>query len=157
MSEIKRVLFLCNGNSARSQMAEAFLRQVGRRRFEAFSAGAHPDAQVDPLALETLRRNGVAVDGLATKDIATFAGQTFDYVISLCDRQREQPSIVKGADMIYWTFRDPAEHAEGADPAHAFEDVFRGLERRIRLLIVISGRRSESGRYPVSAAASHSP
>jgi hypothetical protein len=61
-----------------------------------------------------------------------------------------------GADMIYWTFRDPAEHTDEAARAHAFEDVFRGLERRIRLLIVVSSRRADSVRHPVSADASHS-
>jgi protein-tyrosine-phosphatase len=155
--EAKRVLFLCNGNSARSQMAEAFLRHVGRRRFEGFSAGANPAPEVHPLALETLRRNGVSVDGLTTKDLATFAGQAFDFVISLCDRQREQPSVVQGADMIYWTFRDPAESAEPAAQAHAFEEAFRGLERRIRLLIAVNSRRSELAPYPIAADASHSP
>jgi protein-tyrosine-phosphatase len=157
MSESKRVLFLCNGNSARSQMAEAFLRHVGRQRFEAFSAGADPEPAVHPLALETLRHNGVPIDGLATKDIATFAGQRFDFVISLCDRQLEQPSLVPGADMIYWTFRDPAEPRDDAAPTNAFEEVFRGLERRIRLLIAVNSGRNESGRYPISAIASHSP
>jgi protein-tyrosine-phosphatase len=154
VSETKRVLFLCNGNAARSQMAEAFLRHVARHHFEAFSAGARPDLGVDPRALETLRRNGVPIDGLATKDIATFAGQTFDFVISLCDRQREQPSVVEGADMIYWTFGDPAEHVEEATQAQAFEQVFRGLERRIRLLIAVNSRRSRAP-YPASADASH--
>jgi len=156
MGETKRVLFLCNGNAARSQMAEAFLRHVGRRRFEAFSAGAHPDPSVHPQALETLLRNGVSVDGLAPKDIATFAERTFDFVISLCDRQREQPSVVPGADMIYWTFGDPAASADETVRSRAFEQVFRGLERRIRLLIAVNSRRSESAAYPVSADASHS-
>jgi len=156
MGDSKRVLFLCNGNSARSQMAEAFLRHVGHPRFEAFSAGARPDSDVHPQALETLRRNGVPVDGLATKDIAMFARQTFDFVISLCDRQREQPSVVQGADMIYWTFCDPAESAEATARAHAFDDVFRGLERRIRLLIAVNSRRTVSAPRPVSTDASHS-
>jgi protein-tyrosine-phosphatase len=157
MGEKKRVLFLCNGNSARSQMAEAFLRHAGRDRFEAFSAGAHPYREVYPQALTTLLRYGISVDGLATKDVSTFAGQTFDFVISLCDRQREQPSVVQGADMIYWTFGDPAEHADETARGHAFEELFRGLERRIRLLIAVNSRRSESAPYPVSSHASPSP
>jgi protein-tyrosine-phosphatase len=157
MGEKKRVLFLCNGNSARSQMAEAFLRHVGRDRFEAFSAGAHPDREVYPQALTTLRRYGISVDGLATKDVSTFAGQTFDFIISLCDRQREQPSVVQGADMIYWTFSDPAEHGDETARGHAFEELFRGLERRIRLLIAVNSRRSESAPNPVSSHASPPP
>jgi protein-tyrosine-phosphatase len=156
MSEKKRVLFLCNGNSARSQMAEAFLRHVGALHFEAFSAGAHPATVVHPQALETLRRNHVPVDGLETKDTSTFVGQPFDFVISLCDRQREQPSVLDGADMIYWTFPDPADPADETARARAFDDVFRGLERRVRLLIAVGGRRFESTPHGPSLQATHS-
>ena len=156
MRQMKRVLFLCNGNSARSQMAEAFLRHVGGEHFEVFSAGAHPDFQVHPQALETLRRNHVPVEGLATKNISTFAGQAFEFVISLCDRQQEQPSVMQGADMIYWTFPDPALPAEAKARARAFEDVFRGLERRIRLLIAVNTRPSAPARH-TSAAQAFSP
>jgi protein-tyrosine-phosphatase len=130
---------------------------VGRDRFEAFSAGSHPARDVYPQALTTLRRNGISVDGLATKDVTTFAGQTFDFIISLCDRQREQPSVVQGADMIYWTFGDPAEHADETARGHAFAELFRGLERRIRLLIAVNTRRSGSAPSPVSSHASASP
>jgi protein-tyrosine-phosphatase len=142
---MKRILFLCNGNSARSQMAEAFLRHVGSEYFEAFSAGTAPDARVHPLAIETLRRNHVPVEGLAPKDVSTFSEQQFDFVISLCDREHEQPVVLQGADMIYWTFPDPAEHADEAAKPRAVEGVFRGLERRIRLLIAVNTRHSESG------------
>jgi protein-tyrosine-phosphatase len=143
----KPVLFLCNGNSARSQMAEAFLRYVARGQFEAYSAGAYPDAEVHPQALETLRRNTVPVDGLTTKDISTFAGHTFEFVITLCDRERERPSPMQGADMIYWTFRDPAGAPNAAARARAFEDTFRGLERRIRLLVAVNNRRVDAPRH----------
>jgi protein-tyrosine-phosphatase len=154
MSETKRVLFLCNGNSARSQMAEAFLRHVGSEHFAAFSAGAHPASKVHPLALETLRRNHVPVDGLASKDVSVFAVPPLELVISLCDRQREQPSVMQDADMIYWTFADPAEQADAKAQARAFEDVFRGIERRIRLLIVVNSKPSRPAFYP-AAEASH--
>jgi ArsR family transcriptional regulator, arsenate/arsenite/antimonite-responsive transcriptional repressor / arsenate reductase (thioredoxin) len=152
----KRVLFLCNGNSARSQMAEAFLRYVARGQFEAHSAGAYPEREVHPLALETLRKDSVPVDGLTTKDISTFAEQTFDFVISLCDRERERPSIMQGADMIYWTFRDPAEAANADARTRAFQDTFRGLERRIRLLVVVSTRRVDAPRHSASGQAAPS-
>jgi protein-tyrosine-phosphatase len=154
---MKRVLFLCNGNSARSQMAEALLRYVGGDHFEVFSAGAHTHPGVHPQALETLRRNRVPVDGLTAKDVSTFAGQRFDLVISLCDRGREEPSVMPNADMIYWTFADPAEHADEAVRARAFEEVFRGLERRIRLLIVVYTRRSEPTAHPTSLQAPSGP
>jgi protein-tyrosine-phosphatase len=129
-------------------MAEAFLRHIGRDRFEVFSAGAKPDPNVHPQALETLRRNKVPVDELATKDVSTFSGQSFDFVITLCDREREQPSVIQGADMIYWRFPDPAKNDDEAARAPAFEEVFRGLERRIRLLIAVSGERSASVPQP---------
>jgi protein-tyrosine-phosphatase len=153
---MKRVLFLCNGNAARSQMAEALLRHVGDHQFEVFSAGYDPASAVHPQALEALRRNLVPIDGLTTKALSIFASQTFDFVISLCDRQREQPSILEGADTIYWTFPDPAEHADETARARAFEEVFRGLERRIRLLIAVSTRR-EPISYPRSIHSASSP
>jgi protein-tyrosine-phosphatase len=156
MSDTKRVLFLCNGNSARSQMAEAFLRFVGRRDFEAFSAGAQPDPEVHPQALETLRRNRVPVDGLATKSVSTFTGRAFDFVITLCDRQRELPSLMPGADMIYWTFPDPADAAEGTARTRAFDDVFRGLETRIRLFMAVNTRQRASAPPRPTAQASSS-
>ena len=153
MAEAKRVLFLCNGNSARSQMAEALMRHVARPQFEAYSAGAHPNAEVHPQALETLRRNAMPVDGLTTKDTSTFAGQTFDFVVTLCDRERERPSLMQGADMIYWTFRDPAEAPDAAARARAFQDTFRGLERRIRLLVAVNTRRADVPRHSATAQA----
>jgi protein-tyrosine-phosphatase len=152
MADPKRVLFLCNGNSARSQMAEAFLRYVARGQFRAYSAGSHPAPSVHPEALATLRRNSVPVDGLATKDVSTYAGQAFDFVITLCDRDRERPSVLPGADMIYWTFRDPAEAPDPETRARAFEDTFRGLERRIRLLIVVTHQRDDSSTRGLLAA-----
>jgi len=156
MGEKKRVLFLCNGNSARSQMAEAFLRHVGGQHFEVFSAGADPAIGVHPQALETLRRNRVPADGLATKHVSNFAGQAFDFVITLCDRERETASVLEGADVIYWTFPDPAENLDETERTRAFDDVFRGLERRIRLLIALNTKRSPVA-YPAAIQAHSSP
>ena len=114
MSKTRRVLFLCTGNSARSQMAEALLRHVGKGRYHVFSAGTHPRASVHRLALETLRRYEVPTAGLGPKDVAKFAGQSFDYVITVCDRAREQCPVMPGAEMIHWSFPDPAEEMEPA-------------------------------------------
>jgi protein-tyrosine-phosphatase len=91
----KRVLFLCTGNSARSQMAEALLRHVAGDRFQVFSAGTTPRENVHPDAIQTLQRNSVPVDALTPKDVTTFAGQPFDYVITLCDRARQRPGRPK--------------------------------------------------------------
>jgi protein-tyrosine-phosphatase len=89
MTRTQRVLFLCTGNSARSRIAEALLRHVGGGRYEAFSAGTHPRPGVHPVALETLRRHEVPTARLAAKDVSQFVGQSFDYVITVCDRARE--------------------------------------------------------------------
>ncbi len=140
MAELKRILFLCTGNSARSQMAEALLRHIGGEHFEVFSAGTNPRTSVDPRAIETLRRNHVPTDGLRPKELSAFAGQKFDYVITVCDRAREQCPVMPGAEMIHWSFPDPAEHAAPTTQVHAFDEVFQGLERRLRLLIAVSGR-----------------
>ncbi len=140
MSEIKRILFLCTGNSARSQMAEALLRHIGGGHFEVFSAGTNPRAIVHPQAIETLRHNHVPTTGLNPKAVSTFADQKFDYVITVCDRAREQCPVMPGAEMIHWSFPDPAQEADATTQARAFDEVFQGLERRLRLLIVISER-----------------
>ncbi len=138
---LKRVLFLCTGNSARSQMAEALLRHVAADRFQAFSAGTAPREKVHPDAIQTLERKSVPVDGLTPKDVATFAGQPFDYVITLCDRAREHCPRFDFAEMMHWTFPDPAQVAEPADRRRAFEEVFSGLSQRVRFLIIVDEKK----------------
>ena len=138
---LKRVLFLCTGNSARSQMAEALLRHVAGDRFQAFSAGTTPRENVHPDAIQTLQRKSVPVDGLTPKDVATFAGQTFDYVITLCDRAREHCPRFDFAEMMHWTFPDPAQVVEAADRRRAFEEVFSGLSQRVRFLIIVDEKK----------------
>lgn len=137
MDKLKRVLFLCTGNSARSQMAEALLRHLGESQYDVFSAGTHPRQAVHRQAIETLRRYKVPTDGLSPKDVSTFAGQSFDYVITVCDRAREECPVIPGAEMIHWSFPDPAEESDPTRQLRAFNDVFHGLERRIRLLIAV--------------------
>jgi hypothetical protein len=78
----KRVLFLCTGNSARSQMAEALMRDIGRGRFEVVSAGTDPRDEVHPEALAMLRGHGITTEGLVPKALARFDGERFDYVNS---------------------------------------------------------------------------
>lgn len=115
------------------------MRHLGEGRFEAFSAGTHPRPAVHPQALATLRRNSVPVEGLSPKDAATFAGQPFDFVITVCDRAREQCPVMPGAEMIHWSFPDPAEEGE-EKLERAFEAVFRGLEKRVRLLVTVESK-----------------
>ncbi|HEX7670927.1 MAG TPA: arsenate reductase ArsC, partial [Polyangiaceae bacterium] len=139
MNRRKRVLFLCTGNSARSQMAEALMRQLAGDRYEVMSAGTHPKAAVHPEALKTLEKRHTPSAGLAPKDVSTFTGQSFDYVITVCDRAQEECPVFPGADMIHWSFPDPADAEPGAQ-ARAFNAVYQGLAQRIRLLMVVSER-----------------
>ena len=88
MSETKRVLILCTGNSARSQMAEGLLRRDGGARFEVESAGTHP-GHVRPEAVEAMREVGIDISGHRSKSVDEFAGREFDVVITVCDNARE--------------------------------------------------------------------
>jgi arsenate reductase len=134
---LKRVLFLCSGNSARSQMAEALLRHIAADRFEVVSAGTIPREHVHPDAIETLRGNNVPVDGLRPKDVATLAGASFDYVITLCDRARERCPTFAFAEMMHWTFPDPAQILDATARTRAFKEIFAGLSQRVRFLIIV--------------------
>ncbi len=125
----KRVLILCTGNSARSQMAEGLLRHDGGERFEVFSAGVSP-SQVRPEAIEAMREVGVDISGQRPKSVAEFAGQAFDYVITVCDNAREQcPYFPAETRRIHWSFDDPAA-VEG--DATARLAVFRRVRDEIR-------------------------
>lgn len=134
----KRVLFLCTGNSARSQMAEAVMRQIAGERFEVASAGTEPRARVDPDALATLGQHELDGSRLVPKDVSAFVGERFDYVITLCERAREQCPAFPGAELIQWSFPDPSALAPGVERRRAFEQVFQGLNQRIRLLVIVN-------------------
>jgi len=102
-----RVLFLCTGNSARSQMAEALLAQRAPR-IEVVSAGSHPKV-LHPNAVAVMREHGIDVSGRRTKHVNEFAGQSFDYVISLCDRVREVcPEFPGHPELVHWSMPDPS-------------------------------------------------
>ena len=112
MGDKKRVLILCTGNSARSQMAEGLLRELGGGRFEVFSAGTRP-SRVRREAVEAMREVGVDIGGQRSKSVDEFAGREFDYVITVCDNAREECPVSPGSvKRIHWSFDDPAA-AEG--------------------------------------------
>lgn len=129
MSDKKRVLILCTGNSARSQMAEGLLRQDGGDEFEVFSAGVEPSF-VRPQAIEAMREIGMDISGHRSKSVDEFAGQEFDYVITVCDNANERCPIFPGkTERIHWSFDDPAT-AQGDDAAKLV--VFRRVRDEIR-------------------------
>ena len=104
----KRVLVLCTGNSARSQMAEGLLRELGGGRFEVHSAGTRPGG-VRPEAVEAMREVGIDISGHRSKSVEEFAGQQFDAVITVCDNARENCPVFPGrVERVHWGFEDPA-------------------------------------------------
>jgi arsenate reductase len=103
-----RVLFLCTGNSARSQMAEGYLRHVGGNRFEAMSAGIEPKG-LDPLAVEAIREIGIDISQQQSKDVVTLLGQHIPYVVTVCDNAKERCPIFPGTwKFLHWSLEDPA-------------------------------------------------
>lgn len=105
----KRALFLCTGNSCRSQMAEAFLREIAGEEFEAVSAGTNP-IRVNPMAVRVMAEVAVDITGQYSKSVDEMTGQQFDYVITVCDRAREAcPVFPGGVNQLHWSFEDPAE------------------------------------------------
>jgi arsenate reductase len=103
-----RVLFVCTGNSARSQMAEAILRRQGGPNFEVSSAGTEPKG-VNPLTVQILAEVGIDISDARSKSVTEFLGQEFDYVITVCDQARETCPVFPGArESIHWGFDDPA-------------------------------------------------
>lgn len=134
-----RLLFLCTGNSARSQMAEALLNSKGKGLFEAASAGSKPAARVNPYALDTLREYGIPWAGHPPRSVDGLEREPWDFVITVCDRAKESCPIFPGQPiMAHWGMPDPAE-VEGNEAAKrsAFRDAFVLLSRRIDLLLAL--------------------
>ena len=142
MSENRiRVLFVCTGNSARSQIAEALLRAEGGDAFEVFSAGTEPRG-VHPLTVRAMANVGIDISGARSKSVLEFRDEPFDYVITLCDRARASCPVFPGRhETMHWGFDDPAE-AEGpeADRLMVFERVLGEIGGRLRLFIPIALR-----------------
>ena len=140
-----RVLFLCTHNSARSQMAEGLLRELGHNKVEVFSAGSEP-AGIHPLAIKVMFGRGIDLTTHRSKHLNEYLGQAFDYVITVCDRVREVCPIFPGEpEHIHWSFPDPV--AIGGNlktQENVFEDTARELTVRIQyLLLMIDRRRKE--------------
>jgi arsenate reductase len=132
-----RVLFLCTGNSARSQMAEALLNRKGKGRFRAASAGSRPAAQVNPRAIATLAEYGLPWEGHPPRSVEGLEAEAWDFVITVCDRAKESCPVFPGQPVLaHWGMPDPAE-APGDDAARraAFRNAFIVLNRRIDLLL----------------------
>ena len=134
-----RLLFLCTGNSARSQMAEALLNWKGRGRFRAESAGSRLADRVNPHAIETLRDYDVPWAGHAPRGIDGLEREPWDFVITVCDRAKESCPIFPGQPILaHWGMPDPGDVAgDEAAQRQAFEAAFLLLSRRIDLLLAL--------------------
>jgi arsenate reductase len=131
----QRVLFLCTGNSARSQMAEAFLRKYGEDGFEAHSAGLEPKG-VNPLTIQVMKEAGIDISNQTSKGIDTYLGKThFQTLVTVCDdADKNCPSVWPGVNTrMHWSFEDPARF-EGteAEKLVKFREVRDRIEQRIK-------------------------
>ena len=134
-----RVLILCTGNSARSQIAEALFARKGAGRFEVQSAGSKPASEVNPLAVRVLAEAGIPWVDKVPKGLDGLAHLRWDFVITVCDRAREACPIFPGTPVLaHWGMPDPAE-VEGNETTRlrAFRDTLMTLSRRIDLLLAL--------------------
>jgi arsenate reductase len=126
----KRVLILCTGNSARSQMAEGLLRELGKGEFEVESVGVSPSS-VRPEAVEAMGENGIDISGHRSKSADEFVGQNFDYIITVCDNAKETCPVFPGnATRIHKSFEDPPP--ETALDYESRLKIFRRVRNEIR-------------------------
>ena len=134
MPDRRKVLFLCTGNSCRSQMAEALLRAIAGDRFEALSAGSHPAGYIHDTAIEAMRRLDIPFAGQASKSWDEFAETAVDVVITLCDSAAAETCPVWPGDPIrvHWSLPDPAGHP-GTKEERA--DFAVTIARRLRVKI----------------------
>jgi arsenate reductase len=141
-----RVLFVCTGNSARSQMAEAVLRELGQGNFEVFSAGTEP-AGLNPLTVRALAEIGIDWSAARSKSVAEFLDQPFDHVITVCDAARQVCPVFPGEhESHHWGFEDPAA-AEGPEEERlaVFRRVLGEISARVKPFVLVARRGQGSG------------
>lgn len=138
MSKAK-VLFLCTGNSARSQMAEGYLRQVAGDEFEALSAGVEPKG-LNPLAVEAMNEIGIDISRQTSKDVRDFLGQAIPYVITVCDNAKARcPIFPRTYKFLHWSLEDPAEATGSHDEKlRVFRRVRDEIAQRIQQELLTS-------------------
>jgi arsenate reductase len=141
-----RILVVCTGNSARSILGEALLRHLGEGRLDVRSAGTHPKG-VNPDSLRALAEAGIPAGGLESTSVMAYLGESFDYVITVCDSAREACPVFPGArQTLHWGLPDPAA-VEGSDDERlsAFRATLAALEERARGFPPIAARLAARG------------
>jgi protein-tyrosine-phosphatase len=136
-----RVLFLCTGNSTRSQLAEALLREVAGDAVVVASGGSHPK-QVHPNAVRVMRERGIDISTSTSKHLDRFSRRRFDYVITLCDKVREIcPEFPGDPRRIHWSIADPGLEGDNDKESYpAFLRTVSEIETRVRFLLYLIGR-----------------
>jgi protein-tyrosine-phosphatase len=153
-----RILVLCTGNSARSQIAEALLASLGAGRVEAESAGSRPAARVNPYAVEVLRAHGLAWEGRTPKSIDEMTGRRFHLVITVCDNARDACPYFPGAHaQVHWGLPDPAEATDPGEARVRFAETYDALLTRVRALLALPLESLEPGELQRRAQAVHEP
>jgi arsenate reductase len=135
MSDRERVLFVCTGNRARSQMAEGLLRHIAGDKFDVYSAGTLPSG-ISELTIEAMREIEIDVSSQRSKSVAEFDGQRFDHVITVCDTARETCPVFPGGNQLHWSIEDPSDaEARGIPIMEAFRLAREDLHRRIEMFV----------------------
>jgi len=143
-----RVLFLCTENRARSQMAEALLRDLSHGSVEVESAGSAPGERVHPLAIQVMQEAGIDISHANPKHLDRFREQQFDAIVTLCDRAREVcPTFPGDPERIHWSMQDPAL-VQGSEEfrLQAFQETMEQLTARLRFLLPLLERANKDGR-----------
>jgi arsenate reductase (thioredoxin) len=129
------VIFVCSGNSCRSQMAEGWAKHLHTDRFRAFSAGTNPRQRVDPLAIQVMKEAGIDIARQETHAVEAFLAQDIDVAITVCDDAAEScPTFPAGVRMIHRPFDDPPRLAEGRTDAESLE-IYRRVRDDIRTYV----------------------
>lgn len=138
------VLLLCTENSARSQMAEALFRKMGGTGIHVASAGTKP-TRVHPAAVHVMAAMNIDISGQRSRHVDEFKGQTFEYVITVCDRAREAcPTFPDATHLIHWSLPDPVAVEDTTAQYLAFEQTAQQLATRIRYLLAFISHQKES-------------
>jgi len=133
---MKKVLFLCTGNSARSIIAECLLNQIGESRFSAHSAGSKPAGQVNPFTIKVLKNNNIKYRKISSKNWDIFKNMNFNFVVTVCNNAANEtcPVYPGSPTKIHWDIEDPAAYqGNDVDKLDEFQRVFKKIEKMIKM------------------------